>query len=87
MLALECAAKCFFGVVADAAGHSPHPEFGGGQQIFRKVHAPLRQIPDRRSSEYLPEARVEQRAGYCHASSKLRDGPMLFGRLVQPRHR
>ena len=25
MLALECAAKCFFGVVADAAGHSPTP--------------------------------------------------------------
>jgi hypothetical protein len=64
VLALECAAEGFLGVVADPAGDGAHTEVGGGQQVFGEVHAPLGEVADGGSAEDVAESGVEHRPLY-----------------------
>ena len=57
--ALECAAEGFLSIVANPAGDDADAEIGRRQQVFREVHPPLGEVPDRRPAEHVAEPGIE----------------------------
>src|SRR6266566_7939145 len=53
--ALERASEGFLGIVADPAGDDADAEIGRRQQVFREVHPPFGEVPDRRPAEHVAE--------------------------------
>ena len=59
---LKRTAERLLGLVTDATRDLRDAEVGRREQLGREVHPPVRQVPDRRTPEHLPEPLVEERA-------------------------
>ena len=85
--ALEGSIECGLGLVADVGSHAEHRVLRRLQLPRRKLHAPARQIGQRRLTEQPVEPLGQHGPGSADPGRQLRDGPWMTRPAVQQRQR